>query len=140
MSGEMKPEHKLDDALLALREEYEQTAPPIEPPSEPKEGRELKSGRFPKVVSYVIGTLAVVMLATAVFLLSATNGNNADVTAPVVADAADGETAVPDNIDLIMPTPPLLAAPPLPRDAIPTPPMPTPWPTPPIAPDSPADG
>jgi hypothetical protein len=126
---------------LALREEYEQTTPPLDLPSEPKEGQELKTGRFPKIVSYLLGALAVVMLAAAVFLFSIPDGHKAGVADPVVADVGvSGETAVPDNTDLIVPTPPLLAAPPLPPDAIPTPPMPTPWPTPPIAPDSPADG
>ncbi|MEJ2750653.1 MAG: hypothetical protein P8183_22515 [Anaerolineae bacterium] len=57
MSAEMKPEHELDDALLALREEYEQTTPPLDLPSEPKEGQELKTGRFPKIVSYLLGVV-----------------------------------------------------------------------------------
>lgn len=134
MSDEMKPERDLDEAVLALREDYEHTAPPVDVQPEPKEGRELQARRFPKVVSYVIGMLAVAMLVAAVFLF----GAQIDRTDSVVAEVeVMGEaTAVAPDIDLIAPTPPLLVAPPLPPDAMPTPPAPTPWPTPPIVPDS----
>ena len=74
MTDKMKPKQDLDEAMLALREEYEQTAAPIEDQPEPKQGKELKGRRFPKVVSYLMGAVAVMMLVAAVFLFNIQNG------------------------------------------------------------------
>lgn len=141
MTDKMKPHSDLDEAMLALREEYAQTADPIEGQPEPKQGQELKARRFPKIVSYLMGSVAVMMLVAAVFLFNIQNGPTEDISETGVADVAVGtavETAVdPPDTTQPIPTPPLLVAPPLPpQDAIPLPPEPTPWPTPPIAPDS----
>lgn len=134
MTDEMKPEQDLDEAMLALREEYEQTAVPIKDQPEPKQGKELKRSRFPKVVSYLMGAMAVMMLVAAVFLFTM-QSKPADVPAAGVADVIV-ETAVDPETGPSIPTPPLLVAPPPPQEAFPLPPEPTPWPTPPIAPDS----
>ena len=136
MTDKMKPQQDLDEAMLALREEYEQTTVPIEDQPKPKQGKELKGRRFPKVVSYLMGAVAVMMLVAAVFLFNMQNGPSRDVAETNVANVAV-ETAVDPDTNQPIPTPPLLVAPPPPpQDAIPLPPEPTPWPTPPIAPDS----
>jgi hypothetical protein len=140
MTDKMKPQQDLDEAMLTLREEYEQTAAPIEEQPEPKQGKELKGRRFPKVISYMMGAAAVMMLVAAVFLFNMQNGSTEDVLETGVADVAVGsavETAVDPVTNQPIPTLPLLVAPPPPpQGAIPLPPEPTPWPTPPIAPDS----
>lgn len=134
MTDEMKPEQDLDEAMLALREEYAQTAVPIQDQPQPKQGKELKRSRFPKVVSYLMGAVAVMMLVAAVFMFNIqskpTGVPAAGVADVIVETAVDPETSQP------IPTPPLLAAPPPPQETFPLPPEPTPWPTPPIAPDS----
>jgi hypothetical protein len=136
MTDKMKPQQDLDEAMLSLREEYKQTAAPIEEQPEPKQGKELKGRRFPKVVSYMMGATAVMMLVAAVFLFNMQNEPARNVAEAGAADVAV-ETAVDPAINQPIPTPPLLIAPPPPpQDDIPLPPEPTPWPTPPIAPDS----
>ncbi|MCB9419358.1 MAG: hypothetical protein H6667_06125 [Ardenticatenaceae bacterium] len=135
MSDKKKPQQDLDQAMLALREEYEQTIAPLEERPEPKQGKELKGRRFPKVVSYLMGVVAVMMLIVAIFLFnmqSGPSGNRSDTNMAGVTV----ETAVNSEHSLPIANPPLLIAPPPPQELIPPPPAPTPWPTPPIAPDS----
>lgn len=135
MTDKMKPQRDLDEAMLALREEFEQTAVPIENQPEPKQGKELKGRRFPKVVSYILGSVAVMLLIAAIFLFNMQNGSSQNVPNDGVADNVV-ETAVDPDTNQPIPTPPLLVAPPPPQENIPLPPEPTPWPTPPITPDS----
>jgi hypothetical protein len=135
MSDEMKPQQHLDETLLALREDYEQTAVPVENQPKPKQGKEIKERRFPKAMSYVMGIGAVMMLVVAVFLFNLQNK-------PVISASMNGmtnvamETAVDPETGLPIPTPPLMSEPPRPSNTLPMPPRPTPWPTPPIVPDS----
>lgn len=121
----------LDDAMLALREEYEQAVDQLESQPEPKEGKELRPRRFPLVVSYLMGVMAAGMLVAAIFLFNAQSKPEMElVEMPALVDPVD-----PVSGD-ISPTPPFMFEPPIPDGAIPPPPVPTPWPTPPIAVDS----
>ncbi len=126
-------EELLDGALSALREAYEQSADhlSLEAQPEPKVGRELKTRRFPRLVSILMGGIAVGMLVVAVFLF--TIQSRSEVRTVDVA----AETAVSAPADSILPAPPLPVEPPLPDETILPPLEPTPWPTPPISLDSP---
>ncbi len=138
MTDEMKPKRNIDDALQSLRTGYEQSTDFHEEQPEPIEGKELRERRFPKVVSYFVGGLAVGMLVMAVFLFTIQSQPTDEPTIAEV-DVVEGETAVvPEEMPFPPPpTPPIFNASatlPIPDDAIPLPPEPTPWPTPPIAP------
>lgn len=126
MTDEMNAKRGMDEALQTLRAGYEQNVDLQKAQPEPIVGKELGTRRFPKVVSYLAGALAVGMLVTAVYLFGAHS------------QPAAGETVGSEgNIILLAPTPPIFAEPVLlsaPDDIIPSPPQPTPWPTPPIAP------
>jgi hypothetical protein len=132
MRDDMNIKPDVEDALSALREDYEQTATPIENQPEPKRGKEMRGWRFPKAVSYALGGVAAMMLVVAIFLFNAQNQpagavSNVDVAGAVIETGIDPETGE------MVPTPPLMAEPPLPEEAVLEPPEPTPWPTPPIA-------
>jgi len=124
---------RLNEAMDSLREEYAQAAVDLAEQPEPKTGREIRSRRFPRIVSYGMGILAVAMLATAIFLF------NAQAQSETAVTEIPSETAVVTDSDNLLPTPPFMEAPPLPDDAIPPPPEPTPWPTPPIELESPPE-
>ncbi|KAA3657099.1 MAG: hypothetical protein DWQ04_29115 [Chloroflexi bacterium] len=139
MTDDMKPKRDMDNALQSLRTGYEQTVDIQESQPEPIEGKELRERRFPKMMSYFVGGLAVGMLVMAVFLFSV---QSRPVTEPTIVEldaTVEDETAVVvDDVNIPPPpTPPIFnqsAVPPIPDDAIPLPPEPTPWPTPAIEP------
>ena len=139
MTKKSNSKNNREDALQQLREGYEQTVDVDELQQEPIEGKEIRERRFPKIVSIIVGALAVVMLVTAVFLFGMQSQPVADPMIAEIEEAQEGElTEIPEE-DLLPPppTPPIFdesLAIPLPDDAIPPPPEPTPWPTPPISP------
>ena len=139
MTDEIKPKRNMDDALQSLRNGYEQTVDTQADQPEPIEGKEIRQRRFPKVVSYFVGGLAVGMFVMAVFLFSIQSKADDEPTVADVEATGEVETAVVAE-DLYIPPPPTppifdqTEDPPIPDDAIPPPPEPTPWPTPPIEP------
>ncbi len=135
MHDDMNTKPEVDDALSVLREDYKQTATPIENQPEPKRGKEMRGWRFPKAVSYALGCVAIMMLAAAIFLFNAQN-QTAGVVSNFDAVDVEIETGIDPETGELVPTPPLLAEPPLPDETILVPPEPTPWPTPPIAEES----
>lgn len=137
MADEKKSDRTMNQALQSLREGYEESADVLETQPEPIEGKELRERRFPKMLSYFVGAVAVGMLVTAVYLFTLQSKPATEPTIAEVDVAVEGETGVVPDEELLPPppTPPIFdgsAVPPIPDDAIPPPPEPTPWPTPPI--------
>jgi hypothetical protein len=137
MRNSDKETGNLDKALDALREGYEQAADHNVAMPEPKEGKELSDRRWPRLLSYLMGVVALFMVAAALFLFNMERKNSP--TTNVVNVELMVETAVPITVDPLAPTPVFSQTIPSLNEKVPSPPLPTAWPTPPIAPNEPSD-